>query len=390
MNRDFARRPEARYGGALTLSGYGIRVAVERGHLHIEDGIGAQRRQARFSRASAGFNRLVIIGHSGIVTLEALRWLHDIGAAFVQIDHDGELISCTSPPGLNEARLRRAQAMAISTGLDLEIARDLIQRKLHGQMQVLQKLRDANSIAEISVVSDRLSKPQTIDALRMLEAQAAIVYWKAWEFVEITFVQRDRTRVPEHWLEFGGRASLHTGNPRKATNAANAILNYLYAILESEARIASLSMGLDPGIGFMHADQKSRDSLACDLMEAVRPKIDSYLLDFLTSRAFKKSDFFETREGLCRLMPSVAKPLAMAGTICARELAPIVEHVALALFDANSRRSDSERKSRRHTLPTILTQANRSLGRDAMRNRKDRIGSRAPLIVPVNSDAFRR
>jgi CRISP-associated protein Cas1 len=54
------------------------------------------------------------------------------------------------------------------------------------------------------------------------------------------------------------------------------MLNYLYAILESEARIAALKMGLDPGIGFKHADLRGRDSLACDLMEAVCPKVDSY------------------------------------------------------------------------------------------------------------------
>jgi CRISPR associated protein Cas1 len=57
---------------------------------------------------------------------------------------------------------------------------------------------------------------------------------------------------------------------RRATNPANAILNYLYAILEAEARIAALRMGLDPGLGFLHADQTARDSLACDLMEPVR------------------------------------------------------------------------------------------------------------------------
>jgi hypothetical protein len=44
-------------------------------------------------------------------------------------------------------------------------------------------------------------------------------------------------------------------------NPANALLNYLYAILEAEARIAILSMGLDPGMGVLHADLKARDSL---------------------------------------------------------------------------------------------------------------------------------
>src|ERR1019366_417884 len=158
-------------------------------------------------------------------------------------------------------------------------------------------------------IIEQTPEPQTIDTLRTVEARAAVIYWKAWEFINVTFVQRDRNRVPEHWLEFGGRASLATGNPRKATNPANAILNYLYAILESEARIAALTMGLDPGIGFMHADLRSRDSLACDLMEAVRPKVDSFVLDFLEGRAFKKADFFETRDGVCRAMPSVTKQL---------------------------------------------------------------------------------
>jgi hypothetical protein len=34
-------------------------------------------------------------------------------------------------------------------------------------------------------------------------------------------------------------------------------------------------------IGFMHAGLRSRDSLACDLMEAVRPKVDAFPPDFL-------------------------------------------------------------------------------------------------------------
>ena len=46
-------------------------------------------------------------------------------------------------------------------------------------------------------------------------------------------------------------------------------------------------MGLDPGLGLLHVDQRSRDSLSCDLMEAVRSKVDAYVLDQLQSRTFK-------------------------------------------------------------------------------------------------------
>lgn len=62
-------------------------------------------------------------GHSGTVTLKALRWLHDIGAAFLQIGADGEAIVASGPSGLDDARLRRAQALAASNGVGLAIVR---------------------------------------------------------------------------------------------------------------------------------------------------------------------------------------------------------------------------------------------------------------------------
>jgi CRISPR associated protein Cas1/Short repeat of unknown function (DUF308) len=80
----------------------------------------------------------------------------------------------------------------------------------------------------------------------------------------------------EHWLTFGKRYSLLSKpSPRRAVNPANAILNYLYAIIEAEAQIAALRMGLDPGLGLLHADQRTRNSLPCDSMEPVRPRIDA-------------------------------------------------------------------------------------------------------------------
>ena len=66
------------------------------------------------------------------------------------------------------------------------------------------------------------------------------------------------------------------------------MLNYLYALLESEARLAATSLGLDPGIGFLHVDTDARDSLACDLMEAVRPQVDAFLLSWVMKEPLKR------------------------------------------------------------------------------------------------------
>jgi hypothetical protein len=43
-----------------------------------------------------------------------------------------------------------------------------------------------------------------------------------------------------------------------------AILNYSYAILETEATIACHVMGLDPSVGLMHTDLRYRGSLSTD------------------------------------------------------------------------------------------------------------------------------
>jgi CRISPR-associated endonuclease Cas1 len=177
-------------------------------------------------------------------------------------------------------------------------------QKLTGQRAVLNRISntaEAQSIVERGI--ERAAKADSIDRLRVTEAEAAPAYWGAWAAQPVQFARRDAARVPKHWRTFGRRASLVTGNTRKAANPANAILNYLYAIAEAEARIAALAVGCDPGLGIMHADLRSRDSLACDLMEPVRPVVDAWALDLLESRTFRRSDFFETREGVCRIMP---------------------------------------------------------------------------------------
>src|SRR5690349_21176444 len=138
--------------GVVTLFGYGIKVRVDRGHLILEDGIGPARREARFPRVGHGLKRLVVIGTDGFVSLAALRWLAaDQGAAFVMLERDGSVLASTGPaPGLDDARLRRAQALALRSGTGLEIARELIDKKLAGQEQVtrdkLNKPEAANTI----------------------------------------------------------------------------------------------------------------------------------------------------------------------------------------------------------------------------------------------------
>src|SRR5437899_262565 len=132
--------------GVVTLFGYGIQVRVDRGHLLIEDGIGADRSQGRFPRVGHGLKRLVVIGSDGMVSLAALRWLADQDAAFVMLDRDGSVLATTGPVRPSDARLRRAQALAQQSGAALQITRELISPKLAGQERVARhKLLDTTT-----------------------------------------------------------------------------------------------------------------------------------------------------------------------------------------------------------------------------------------------------
>jgi len=317
----------------------------------------------------------VVLGHTGHITFEALRWLHDIGAAFVQIDADGNVIAVSAPPKLNDARLRRAQAVAPFNGTGANVARSLLRDKLAGQLRVAERLpgRQSDTLAVIQDASAALDSVAQPDRLRFLEGAAAGAYWRAWADVPVRFARRDESRVPEHWRTFGRRSSPLTGAPRLAANPANALLNYCYAILEAECRIAVLTMGLDPGMGVLHVDQPARDSLALDVMEAVRPDVDADVLAMLAARTFGARDFAETRAGVCRVLPPLTQTLAEYAHRWRALVAPVVERTA-QMFAESPVSFDGATATRRQsaTLATPLTQSARSAGRDAVRRRQRR------------------
>jgi CRISPR-associated endonuclease Cas1 len=315
--------------GVITLFGYGIQVRVDRGHLFLEDGIGADRRRCRLPRVGHGLRRLIVIGSDGMISLAALRWLADQDASFVMLERDGYVLATTGPVRPSEAKLRRAQSLAHSSGAALQIARELIRQKLAGQEQVARhKLLDSATADTIARFRAEVPTADSMNTIRLIESQAARAYWSAWKMLPITFPKNDLSRIPDHWRIFGARVSPLTGSPRLAANPPNAILNYLYSVLESEARLGAAVLGLDPGLGVLHVDTSARDSLACDLMEPVRPLVDAYLLNWITRQPLKREWLFEKGDGNCRLTGSFAVRLSETAPTWGRAVAPIAEWVA--------------------------------------------------------------
>jgi|HubBroStandDraft_1064217.scaffolds.fasta_scaffold10985_4 CRISPR-associated endonuclease Cas1 len=346
-----------RKSGVLVLNGYGIRVQVSAGHLVLHDGIADERRTIRLPRVNHGLRRLVMIGSDGFVTLEAIRWLADQGAAFVMLDRRGKVLAVTGPVSSSDAKLRRAQSLALDNGTALKISKELISQKIAGQeLLVRDMLHDSAAADAIVQFRDELPNAESIEAVRLIEAQAARCYWQAWSDVPIHWPRKDERRIPEHWKRFGSRISPLTHSPRLASSPPNALLNFLYALLESESRLSAAAMGLDPGIGVLHVDTPNRDSLACDLMEVCRPKVDAFVLHWLQSEPFRKSDFWEDRNGNCRLVSALAIRLAQTSHTWSKLVAPVAEYLAQALWVSVSRPPSTLTRQR---VATRLTQQNK-------------------------------
>ncbi|MGD0985497.1 MAG: CRISPR-associated endonuclease Cas1 [Acidimicrobiales bacterium] len=332
------RRPDA--AGVCVADGFGVRVVVERGALEVHDGIGPHRRTRRYDRATHGLRRLVILNAAGIVSLDALRWCANLGVGVVVFGRDGSAELTSTPRMTDDARLRRTQALAPFEPYGLDVAHWLMSRKVMGQGKLLfRRFGDSGTAETIGDLALATEGVETIDELRQLEASAAALYFGAWSGraeCAPTFAAKDRRRIPPHWSRYEGRRSVlaSAASNRKAERPVNAMLNYLYSLVEAEAILACQVVGLDPGLGIVHADTKGRQSVALDLMEPVRPEVDAFVLDMVERRTFRKAEFTETSDGHVRLLAPLTHELAETMPQWAKSLGPIAEHVAHVLGKA--------------------------------------------------------
>jgi CRISPR/Cas system-associated endonuclease Cas1 len=352
--------------GICVAYGYGLKIYVHRRHLIVHHGIGRQRHTHRFHRATSGLKRLVVIGHSGFMTLEAARWLNDARAAFVQIDGDGNLLALSAPARHHESKLRRAQALAAENGLGEIALVQLLKAKLEAQAKLAERLahlkptvrvKDTRPITVSELIREHaaaLHPELGIARLRELESAAGRAYWQTWARLPIRLDRSLQRTAPDHWHHAGPRTSKaeNKGRARKATSPAHAILNYSYAILQTEATIACHTMGLDPSLGLMHTDVRYRSSLSTDLMEPARPAVDVSVLDLLEAHELTRGDIHETREGVCRVGPALATMLAAHALTYRKAVAPHAEELARTLS-----------RSEHHPTPLTRTRHRRAIAR---------------------------
>jgi CRISPR-associated endonuclease Cas1 len=314
--------------GVLTLSGNNASIRVDGGSLVVSDGptrvppdhrgpapsLEHRMVTGRFRRAGCPVNRIVVTRPDGFITFAAIKWLHGVGVGLVQLDWDGAVLLATAPARSDQPALRRAQALAAGNGVGIAITKEILCAKLSGQAAVARLLGSSEPARLIINLGAELDAATDAGQLLSIEGTAAVAYWSLWLSMPLRFARRDQ--VPAHWQSFGRRNSpLGQKNTRHAVTPANAVLNYLYAVLAGEMTIALTGVGLDPGLGIFHTDEARRASLTYDAMEAVRPCVDGWLAAWLADARFSKRDFYEEPDGTVRITRPLTSHLAMTAPI---------------------------------------------------------------------------
>lgn len=189
----------------------------------------------------------------------------------------------------NDAARRVAQyRLSLDAGFCRTFAESVVESKVLAQLNVLRELRESElasrypltvRMRNLDGVLAKLALAPNVASLRGLEGNAAAEYFAALAEV-----------VPAS-LHFDGR------NRRPPRDPLNALLSLGYTLLHSEAVTTLYGAGLDPFIGFMHALDFGRESLACDVVEPLRADVDRFSLRLFKSGELRNEDFSNTESG---------------------------------------------------------------------------------------------
>jgi CRISPR-associated protein Cas1 len=252
-----------------------------------------EARERRGTVPLALLERVVLLGSQIRLDSGVLARLGEAGVALLVLGRrGGQRLSLALGSRHNDAALRLAQcAAALDGATALAYARDLIRAKLRAQRRTLNRMLAVradcrkpltDALGSLADIETSLAAAADASAIRGCEGAAAAAHFRALSAV----------LAPS--LGFTGR------NRRPPRDPVNAALSLGYTLLHFDAVRACHVAGLDPLIGFYHRAAFGRESLACDLIEPLRPRLDDWLWDQFRSRTLRE-DHFATSASGCQL-----------------------------------------------------------------------------------------
>jgi len=171
---------------------------------------------------------------------------------------------------------------------------DLAWQRRWSRALVLQKLRRQRRLLSDALAGRADQRHALTTALHALDAQIAqlraepsidLARLRGIEGAAAAAYFRGFTALFADALRFQGR------NRRPPRDPVNSVLSLGYTLLHAEVVRACYGAGLDPMIGYYHRLQFGRESLACDLVEPLRIRVDRFAWEQFRDRTLRAEDF---------------------------------------------------------------------------------------------------
>ena len=269
-------------GQSLHVADHGARVGRSGEELVVTDREGNETKVP-----IRDLDQVVLHGFAQITT-QAIRLCsdHEVGVQWMTMG--GGIVASTAPTAIPTQRHLRQFHALTNQDLALGLARRLVHAKVEHQLRFLMRAtrgldRSADQLRAIQRLKQALrDAAHAPDAASLLgcEGNAAAAYFGVFD----TLLRADL----DQGLRFRGRTK------RPPLDRVNTLLGFAYGMLYREVLSAVLSVGLHPGIGFLHQPRSSGHPLALDLMELFRvPMVDIPLVGALNRGTFDAGTDFQ-------------------------------------------------------------------------------------------------
>ena len=180
--------------------------------------------------------------------------------------------------------------------ISLDIAKNCILGKVYNARWILERaIRDHPMQIDVEAVKsssvklkeflEYIQNANSIEQLRGYEGEAASIYFGVFD--ELILQQKKD-------FQFHGR------NRRPPLDNVNAMLSFVYTLLNNQITSALEVVGLDPYVGFMHTDRPGRTSLSLDLIEELRAVMaDRFVLSLINKKIVNGKNFTQKENGAC-------------------------------------------------------------------------------------------
>jgi len=232
------------------------------------------------------------------------------GVLITFLTEHGRFLARVQGPVSGNVLLRRAQYRLSDDGVrSAAIARAAVAAKVANARTVLLRAQrdhaDKAGQDELEAAAKRLGHllrelegTAEVERLRGQEGDAANTYFGV--FNHLITAQKEAF-------------FFHARSRRPPLDNMNALLSFLYTLLVHDATAALEGVGLDPQVGFLHAERPGRPSLALDLIEEFRPFLaDRLALSLVNLRQVQGKDFQASETGAVTMSDGARKELLVA------------------------------------------------------------------------------